>query len=174
MTTQRKKVGRPKVSKPWSSSITFRPYICVDFRKDPAIHCLLFDNPSDLTEMLRRGLELAMAEKGAKYLDPAFQQSFAMKAVGLWMGNNTPSPTPYQPPQSWDALPAPAAPPAQPAPVAAIPAAPVYHAPVQEPPPAPVQIQPVPTPGPIPDTPEPKAVPAGMTAFLAKALADSM
>lgn len=61
----------------------FRPYLQVDFRKEPALHCLLFDNPEGLGDLIRRGIELAMAEKNLVYLDPVFQQKFAAQASGL-------------------------------------------------------------------------------------------
>lgn len=65
----------------------FRPYLQVDFRREPALHCLLFDNPAELSDLIRRGLELAMAERNLEYLDPGFQQKFAAKASGLSGGS---------------------------------------------------------------------------------------
>lgn len=89
----RKKAGRPKTKGAlWSTEMRFRPYLQVDFRKEPALHCLLFDNPSDLGDLIRRGIELAMAEKNLKYLDPAFQQKFAAQASGLGHQASIPAP----------------------------------------------------------------------------------
>ena len=72
----------------------FRPYLLLDYRTDPAVHCLFNDNPAELNELIKRGLELAMIEKGLKYMNPAFQRQYAAKASGLEQSFGEPTNSP--------------------------------------------------------------------------------
>lgn len=165
MAAQRKKVGRPKAKAPWSTTMGFRPYLLVDFRTNPAVHCLLYDNPVGLPALVIRGLELAMQEKGLEYLDPAFQQVFVGKPQGQDHSF---------PPRGMS----PRVEPVQPVPIEYIEPVASSFSPATAPSTPPVsQDRPTVVPQPPPVMPQPlseRPKPAGgMTSFLAKAIRDA-
>lgn len=82
----RKKVGRPRKSEgatSWSAIIKVRPYITVDFRDNPAVHSLLYENPDYLNEMVVEALDLLIQKKNMKYANPEYRRGIPAKILGL-------------------------------------------------------------------------------------------